>query len=223
MGRSVGDRRAGALEVTPGHYDDWRERAQSFEEMTLIEPVSVEPDRRRRRARAARGLRTTPNLFATIGLAPLLGRTFEPDEGAGRGRRRQRSDSGCAASAATPRPSAARSRSTARAHVVVGVVPRDFRFPVQRAGRLHRHGFLAGGPRRARHVLVVRRREAACRRLARGGARRDARHLPRRSKPRAPATGRGAAVAVVPLRDDLARGPSLRRSWRCSARSRSCC
>ena len=28
------------IEVTPGHYVDWRERAQSFEQMTLIEPVT---------------------------------------------------------------------------------------------------------------------------------------------------------------------------------------
>ncbi len=76
------DSSAGGVEVTPGHYFDWSERAQSFEEMTLIEWVSVnltgdggEPER-------LSGLRSTPNLFATIGLAPLLGRTFEPDDGA---------------------------------------------------------------------------------------------------------------------------------------------
>ncbi len=29
------------VEVTPGHYVDWRDRARSFEEMTLIESVGV--------------------------------------------------------------------------------------------------------------------------------------------------------------------------------------
>src|SRR5688572_29051001 len=69
------------IEITPGHYVDWSERAQSFEQMTLIESVSVnftgdggEPER-------LSGLRSTANLFTTIGLAPLLGRTFEPDDG----------------------------------------------------------------------------------------------------------------------------------------------
>src|SRR6185503_17349515 len=59
--------------VTPGHYVDWRERSRSFEEVTLIEPASVnvtgggEPER-------LEGLKVTDNLFATIGLTPLLGR-----------------------------------------------------------------------------------------------------------------------------------------------------
>ena len=69
------------IEITPGHYVDWSERARSFEQMTLIESVSVnltgdggEPER-------LAALRSSANLFTTIGLAPLLGRTFEPDDG----------------------------------------------------------------------------------------------------------------------------------------------
>ena len=35
-------RRSGpSTEVTPGHYDDWRQRSQSFEEITLIESISA--------------------------------------------------------------------------------------------------------------------------------------------------------------------------------------
>ena len=78
-------------------------------------------------------------------------------------------------------------------HVVVGVVPRDFRLSVQREGRLHRDGVLARDPRRARHLLVVRSSRScaqACR-----SRRREPRcaRSPQRSKPRAPDTGRGAA------------------------------
>ena len=122
------DNSAGVVEVTPGHYGDWSARAQSFEEMTLIESVSVnltgdggEPDR-------LSGLRSTPNLFATIGLAPLLGRTFEPDDGPveavvvseGFWLRRLGGDPAVVGRTIT---------LDGAAHTVVGVVPRDFRFP----------------------------------------------------------------------------------------------
>src|SRR5687768_11567834 len=63
-------------EITPSHYTDWNERAQSFEEMAPVVPGTVnltgdggEPER-------LIAVRSTPNLFATIGLLPILGRTF---------------------------------------------------------------------------------------------------------------------------------------------------
>jgi putative ABC transport system permease protein len=118
------------VQITSGHYEDWRQRAQSFEEMALVLPARVnltgadgEPER-------LEALRTTPNLFATIGLAPLLGRTFAPDEGAG----------GEPAVVVSERfwlrrlggdPAAVGRTITldGSSHVVVGVVPADFRFP----------------------------------------------------------------------------------------------
>jgi putative ABC transport system permease protein len=69
------------LEATPSHFEAWRQRAQSFEEMAPVVPSSMnltgggEPER-------LAAVRSTPNLFATIGLAPILGRTFAPDDGA---------------------------------------------------------------------------------------------------------------------------------------------
>ena len=68
------------LEATPRNYDMWRQRARSFEEMAAVVPSSVnltgggEPER-------LAAVRTTPNLFTTIGLAPVIGRTFAPDDG----------------------------------------------------------------------------------------------------------------------------------------------
>ena len=122
-------RRSGpSTEVTPGHYDDWRQRAQSFEEITLIESISAnltgdggEPER-------LFGLRSTANLFATIGLAPLVGRTFELDDGLaesvviseGFWLRRFGGDPAIVGRTITLDGSA---------RTVIGVVPRDFRFP----------------------------------------------------------------------------------------------
>lgn len=98
------------VNVSPGHYADWQERARSFESMSPISPVTLnltgdggEPER-------LTGIRSSESLFETIGLPPLLGRTFAPgdpavnaivaSEGFWLGRL-----------VATPRPSVARSLS----------------------------------------------------------------------------------------------------------------
>ena len=132
--------------VTPGHYVDWRERARSFGEIALVEPISTnltgeggEPER-------LLALKTTANLFATIGLTPLVGRMFGTDEGEeepvvvseGFWLRRLGGD-----------PAAVGRTITLDGvpHVVVGVVPSDFRFPTERARRVYRARLSAGGSR----------------------------------------------------------------------------
>ena len=115
------------LEAPPANYVAWRERAQSFEEMAPIVPASVnltgggEPER-------LAAVRTTPNLFATIGLAPVLGRTFVPEDDADEAvvisdrfwLRRFAGDPAAVGRTIT---------LDGAQHVVVGVVPADFRFP----------------------------------------------------------------------------------------------
>jgi putative ABC transport system permease protein len=95
--------------------------------MTAIEPGSFnltgggEPER-------LTGLRATPDLFDTIGLQPLLGRTFLPDDvsnnvvviSEGFWLRRLAGD---------PAADGRTIDSDGSPHMVVGVVPRDFRFP----------------------------------------------------------------------------------------------
>src|SRR5688572_9952088 len=115
------------VNVAPGNYSDWQARAQSFESMAPIEVGSFnltgggEPEQ-------LISVRTTPNLFETIGLMPLLGRTFAPDDGAsevvvvseGFWLRRLGGDPAAVGRTITLDGSP---------HLVVGVVPRDFRFP----------------------------------------------------------------------------------------------
>jgi len=118
------------VQISPVNYVDWRARARSFESMAPLEVASFnltgdggEPER-------LSGVRTTPSLFSTIGLAPLVGRTFAPDDGTGEPvavvsegfwLRRLGGD-----------PAAVGRRITldGSPHLVVGVVPRDFRFPI---------------------------------------------------------------------------------------------
>jgi putative ABC transport system permease protein len=115
------------LEAPPANYVAWRERAQSFEEMAPVVPASVnltgggEPER-------LAAVRTTPSLFSTIGLAPILGRTFVPEDDADEAvvvsdrfwLRRLGGDPAVVGRTITLDGSP---------HVVVGVVPADFRFP----------------------------------------------------------------------------------------------
>ena len=117
------------VEISPANYVDWQQRAQSFESMAPIEAVSFnltgnggEPER-------LSGVRTSASLFATLGLMPLLGRTFAPDDGTGEPvavisegfwLRRLNGDPAAVGRTITLDGSP---------HRIVGVVPRDFRFP----------------------------------------------------------------------------------------------
>ena len=116
------------IQVAPGHYVDWQQRAQSFESMTAVEPVSFnltgdggEPER-------LTGVLTSENLFETIGLQPLLGRAYGPGDAAdnavvvseGFWLRRLGGDPAAVGRTITLDGSP---------HLIVGVVPRDFRFP----------------------------------------------------------------------------------------------
>jgi putative ABC transport system permease protein len=191
------------VEITPGHYVDWSARAQSFEEMTLIESVGMnltgdggEPER-------LRGLRSTPNLFATIGLAPLLGRTFEPDDGAagsvvvseGFWLRRLGGD-----------PTAVGRTITldGAAHTVVGVVPRDFRFPYREQdvyiATVFSPQFLAQRGNYSYYAVAKLRADVSL-----DVVRAEMRAISAALEAENPATGRGQPVAVVPLRDHIAR------------------
>jgi putative ABC transport system permease protein len=116
-------------EITPAYYADWHERAQSFEEMAPVVPGTMnltgdggDPER-------LSAVRSTPNLFATIGLAPIVGRTFAPDD--------DRSEAVVVSEGFWLRRLGGDPAVVGRAitldgvpHEVVGVVPRDFRFPI---------------------------------------------------------------------------------------------
>jgi predicted permease len=114
--------------IAPANFVDWQERSQSFESMSALEPMSFnlsgdggEPER-------LAGVRASPNLFATIGLMPILGRTFTAEDVEGGAvvvtegfwLRRLGGDPAAVGRTITLDGSP---------HLVVGVVPRDFRFP----------------------------------------------------------------------------------------------
>ncbi len=118
-------------EPTLGDFVDWRDGSASFDELAVYLRVDYnltgggEPER-------VTGSRTTTNLFATLGLQPVLGRTFVPDdEGANAlpvaiisttlWERRFGADPGLVGRTIT---------LDGLQRTVVGIVPPDFRYPV---------------------------------------------------------------------------------------------
>ena len=118
--------------ISLASYVDWRERSTSFEGIAALQDRSYnltgdgEPER-------LDALRTTPNLLSILGLQPVVGRTFAPDEVA----------------EATPVVVVSQSLWMRRfgadpnlvgreitldgsKYTVIGVVPPHFRFPQQR-------------------------------------------------------------------------------------------
>ena len=188
------------LEAPPANYYAWRERAQSFEQMAAVVPDSVnltgagEPER-------LAAVRTTPNVFATIGLTPLLGRTFVPDDGP--------DEPVVVSSSFWIRRLAGDPAAVGRtitldgsAHVVVGVVPPDFRFPYGEKDvfiatafppelRAEQGSFIWSVVAKLREGVSIEAAQAEMNAVA------EALRADNRS---------GQPVIVAPLRDSLARG-----------------
>ena len=117
------------------NFRDWRDRATSFERMAAFDPHSAnlvgagEPLR-------LDGARVSGDLFALLGVPPLIGRSIEPDD-----------DREAAAPTVmiserlwrtrfggrSARRSARRSASTISRRIIVGVMPRTFEFPKRAA------------------------------------------------------------------------------------------
>lgn len=120
-------------ETSPANFLDWRERLQACEMISAIEPFGHsmigegEPER-------FRSWVVTENFFEILGAAPLLGRTFLPEEhGAGRGnvivlgyglwQRRFGGD---------PQLIGRQLSLNGQPHTVVGIMPPDFQYPAGR-------------------------------------------------------------------------------------------
>jgi len=196
------------LEATPSNYDLWRRRSQSFEEMAAVVPSTMnltgggDPER-------LAVVRTTPNLFATIGLAPLVGRTFAPEDGA---------DEPVVISerfwlrrfAGDPAVLGRTITLDGLPHVVIGVVPPDFRFPYGEKDLFiatafapellaERGAFIWSVVAKLRPGVSIEAAQAEMTSVA--------------ATLRAESSS-GQPVAVVPLRDSLARGSPNARDIR---------
>ena len=192
------------VNLAPGIFVDWQERSKSFESMSAIETADFnltgdggEPER-------LAGVRASPNLFATIGLMPILGRTFTSDDGAaepvvvseGFWLRRLGGDPAAVGRTITLDGSP---------HLVVGVVPRDFRFPNGEVDVFVPTVWAPNVLARATSYYwyaVAKVRDGVSIQAAASELDSIAASLERDY----PNTGRGAGATVVPLREQLSAG-----------------
>jgi hypothetical protein len=121
-------------EPTPADYVDWKKQSQSFADMAAFIPDTYnftgtgDPEK-------LAGIRTTANLFAVLGMQPLVGRTLAPSDEQPDAtpvvvinERLWRSRFG-----ADPGVVGQTIHLNGLAYTVVGVVPTDFQFPNKNA------------------------------------------------------------------------------------------
>ena len=195
------------VEVAPGNYDDWQPRAQSFGSMTPIEPSSFNLTGDGGEPEQLAGVRTTANLFETIGLQPLLGRTFLPTDAAenaivvGQGfwLRRLGGDANVVGRSIT---------LDGTTYTIVGVVPRDFRFPNGEVDVFVPTVFTPEvlARRTSYYWYIVARLRAG---VSTEAAQAEMNAIAIALESESPKTGRGVRASLVPLREQVARGVSL--------------
>jgi putative ABC transport system permease protein len=192
------------VNIAPAHLVDWQERSQSFESMSALEPMTFnlsgdggEPER-------LAGLRTSPNLFATIGLAPIVGRTFTAEDAEGEPvvvsegfwLRRLGGDPAAVGRTITLDGSP---------HLIVGVVPRDFRFPNGEVDVFVPTVWAPDTLARSTSYIwwaVAKLREGVSAQAAAAELNSVAAQLERDF----PNTGRGTPASIVPLHEQLSMG-----------------
>jgi predicted permease len=118
------------IPVNATHFEEWREKARSFEQIALLRGISVNLTGSGEPERIPAG-RVSSSLFPMLGVQAQLGRTFlESEDQAGRDRVVVLTDALWRRRfGADPQIVGRRIRLDDQPFEVVGVLPRDFRFP----------------------------------------------------------------------------------------------
>jgi predicted permease len=193
-------------DVSPGSLRDWREQSQTFEEFVswsgeFFELTGTDNPERLGAYRVSAGF------FAALGVQPLLGRTFEPDEDT-EGREqvvvlkhslwRQRYGS-------DPKIVDQSIMLNGTAYTVIGVMPEDFKFPYSNGELWMPFVFSAQlAQDREKQPLRVFGLLKPGVRLAQGDA--EIRALSLRAQQQYPATNSGVDAFAVGLNEDYTRG-----------------
>jgi putative ABC transport system permease protein len=219
---SLRERRERYPFVSPGFFVDLREQVQSFEEIASVRHATFHlaggefPDR-------IRGLRVSANFFRTVGVKPLLGRTFVPgeDNQAGRDnvvvishglwRRRFGGDPhlvGKTIVLASP------SGHDDRVCTVIGIMPQSFQFPIINdtcdMWQPHVRDSYNSTNHLSRVLLVVARLKAD---VTRHQAQAEAKLFAQRLAEEYPQSNKDWTAQVQPLRTQFIFGRSRKPLW----------
>jgi putative ABC transport system permease protein len=208
--------------VSDGFLFDLREQVQSFEEIASVEHAWFHltggefPDR-------IRGLRVSANFFRTVGVKPLLGRTFVPgeDDQAGRDnvvvishglwRRRFGGDPNLAGKTIVLADPLGRAD---RVCTVIGIMPQSFQFPIITDAcdmwQPHVRDSYNSTNHLSRGLLVVARLKAN---VSRHQAQTEAVLFAQRLAEKYPQSNEGWTAQVQPLRTQFIFGQSRKPLW----------
>jgi len=193
---------AGASNVAPGNFEDWKRQATSFERMAACQILSYnitgqgDPE-------GVLGDRVSSGLFEIVGAQPLMGRVFRPEEDQpehdqevilsfGLWQRRYASDAEIIGKSI---------RLDGRPFSVVGVMPKDYHFP--KAAELWTPmamGDKERTDRGARYMDVVAKLKTG---VTTRQAAAEMQIIAKRLAQTYPETNRGWQVRVMPIRDFL--------------------
>jgi len=192
--------------VSAGSLHDWREQSQTFEQFVSLSggffdlTGTDEPER-------VVAYRVSAGFFAALGVQPLLGRTFQPDEDtAGREQvvvlkhslweRRYSSD---------PNILDQSIELNGKAYTVIGVMPKDFNFPYSGGELWAPFVFPAqlAQDRESRSFRVLGLLKSG---VSRAQSEAEIRELSRRAQQQYPATNSGVEAFTVGLNEDYTRG-----------------
>ena len=193
---------AGTSNVAPANFEDWKRQAGSFERLAAFQIVSYnitgqgDPE-------GVLGDRVSSGLFEIVGAQPLMGRVFRPEEdqpgheqevilGFGLWQRRYAADSEIIGKTI---------RLDGKPFTVVGVMPKDFHFPM--AAELWTPMAMDGkerGMRGTRYMDVVAKVKPGIT-VRQAGAEMEI--IAKRLAQTYPETNRGWHVRVMPIRDFL--------------------
>ncbi len=129
------------IPVSARHFVEWRDRCQSFESLSIIDSDTVNLTKREEPERL-KLIRTSTNLFDTLGVQAAIGRCFNVEEGQtgqnnvaviSHGLWRRKFD-------ADPSIVGRTISLDNQAHTVIGVLPQEFRFPSEHALNLMNPG-----------------------------------------------------------------------------------
>ena len=193
------------VELAPANYVDWQQRAQSFESMAPLEVASFNLTGDGGGPERIAGVRTNTSLFATIGLAPMIGRTFAPGDDTGEPVAVINEGFWLRRFGGDPAAVGRTMTLDGSPHLVVGVVPRDFRFPF---GEIDVFVATTWTPQVLAQdtsyfwYLVAKLRAG----VSLEAARAEMNSISTALRAEYPNTGRGLGVTIAPLRETLARG-----------------
>ncbi|HKS29933.1 MAG TPA: ABC transporter permease [Pyrinomonadaceae bacterium] len=195
--------------VAPGNFADWRDQSQSFEEIAAVHKRAfnlTEGDQPER----VSGSRVSPRLFAALNVKALRGRVFTDEEGQtgheqvalvkeSLWERRYASD---------PNLVGRQIMVDGRSFTVVGILPKDFNFPVNGGELWTPLAFDAKeqGERAGHYLEVVARLKPG---VSREQAQAELDSISRRSQQQFPDTNTGRSAFVEGLNESYTRGSRM--------------